>query len=44
VTVRRIVSIAASDIRAGKRFYQDVLGLELLMDHGWIAILARSSR
>jgi catechol 2,3-dioxygenase-like lactoylglutathione lyase family enzyme len=39
VTVRRIVSIAASDIRAGKRFYQDVLGLELLMDHGWIAIL-----
>jgi catechol 2,3-dioxygenase-like lactoylglutathione lyase family enzyme len=35
VTVRRIVSnIAASDIRAGKRFYQDVLGLELLMDHG----------
>ncbi|MEO7464075.1 MAG: hypothetical protein ABIV42_01210 [Nitrosospira sp.] len=25
------------DIETAKRFYQDVLGLELLMDHGWIA-------
>ncbi len=36
--VRRIVAnIATSDIAAAKRFYQDVLGLDLLMDLGWIA-------
>ena len=36
--VNRIVAnIAAHDIAAAKRFYQDVLGLDLLMDHGWIA-------
>ncbi|HET9452013.1 MAG TPA: VOC family protein [Aggregicoccus sp.] len=36
--VRRIVAdIATSDVAAAKRFYQDVLGLDLLMDHGWIA-------
>jgi catechol 2,3-dioxygenase-like lactoylglutathione lyase family enzyme len=36
--VRRIVAnIATQDIAAAKRFYGDVLGLELLMDHGWIA-------
>ena len=36
--VKRIVAnIAAPDIAAAKRFYQDVLGLEPLMDHGWIA-------
>ncbi|WP_027059336.1 VOC family protein [Mesorhizobium loti] len=36
--VRRIIAnIETSDIVAAKRFYQDVLGLDLLMDHGWIA-------
>jgi catechol 2,3-dioxygenase-like lactoylglutathione lyase family enzyme len=36
--VKRIVAdVAAADPAAAKRFYQDVLGLELLMDHGWIA-------
>ncbi|RNB90320.1 glyoxalase [Brevibacillus fluminis] len=36
--VKRIVSnIQAHDPQAAKRFYQDVLGLDLLMDHGWIA-------
>lgn len=36
--VRRIVSnIAAADVTAAKRFYRDALGLEVLMDHGWIA-------
>ncbi len=36
--VRRIIAnIATSDIKAAKRFYHDVLGLDLLMDHGWIA-------
>ena len=36
--VKRIVSnIDTRDIAAAKRFYQDVLGLEVLMDHGWLA-------
>lgn len=36
--VRRIVAnIATQDIAAAKAFYGDVLGLDLLMDHGWIA-------
>ncbi|BAV48883.1 Glyoxalase/bleomycin resistance protein/dioxygenase protein/dioxygenase [Mesorhizobium loti] len=36
--VRRIVAnIATKDASAAKRFYQDVLGLDLLMDQGWIA-------
>jgi catechol 2,3-dioxygenase-like lactoylglutathione lyase family enzyme len=36
--VKRIVAnIDARDIAAAKSFYQDVLGLDLLMDHGWIA-------
>ncbi|MBZ6074824.1 VOC family protein [Microvirga puerhi] len=36
--VQRIVAnIGAENIAAAKRFYQDVLGLDLLMDHGWIA-------
>ncbi|RWC56873.1 VOC family protein [Mesorhizobium sp.] len=36
--VRRIVAnIETSDVAAAKRFYQDVLGLDALMDLGWIA-------
>ncbi|OWK37656.1 VOC family protein [Fimbriiglobus ruber] len=36
--VKRIVAnIATPDVAAAKRFYQDVLGLDVLMDHGWIA-------
>lgn len=35
--VRRIVTnIAASDVSAARRFYGDILGLDVLMDHGWI--------
>lgn len=35
--VKRIVAnIHARDAAAAKCFYQDVLGLDLLMDHGWI--------
>jgi catechol 2,3-dioxygenase-like lactoylglutathione lyase family enzyme len=38
VKVRRITSnIAAADVAAAKRFYHDVLGLEVMMDLGWIA-------
>jgi catechol 2,3-dioxygenase-like lactoylglutathione lyase family enzyme len=37
MTVRRIVSnIAVGDTTAAKQFYGDVLGLDLLMDHGWV--------
>ena len=36
--VKRIVAnIDTQDISAAKCFYQDVLGLNVLMDHGWIA-------
>jgi catechol 2,3-dioxygenase-like lactoylglutathione lyase family enzyme len=35
--VKRIIAnIDTQDIAAAKFFYQDVLGLDLLMDHGWI--------
>lgn len=38
MTVRRIVAnIAAADPAAARGFYGDVLGLDLLMDLGWIA-------
>jgi catechol 2,3-dioxygenase-like lactoylglutathione lyase family enzyme len=38
VRVRRIVAdVRAPDPAAAKRFYQDVLGLDVLMDQGWIA-------
>jgi predicted enzyme related to lactoylglutathione lyase len=38
VKVRRIINnITAADMAAAKRFYQDVLGLEVVMDPGWIA-------
>ena len=37
MTVRRIVAnIAAENLSAAKLFYGDVLGLDQLMDHGWI--------
>jgi catechol 2,3-dioxygenase-like lactoylglutathione lyase family enzyme len=36
--VKRIIAdIHTQDIAAAKRFYHDILGLELLMDQGWIA-------
>jgi catechol 2,3-dioxygenase-like lactoylglutathione lyase family enzyme len=36
--IKRIVAnVEAQTPAAAKRFYQDVLGLELLMDLGWIA-------
>lgn len=37
--VNRIVAnihARAEEVAAAKRFYHDVLGLEVLMDHGWI--------
>lgn len=36
--VKRIVAnIASPDVDAARRFYRDILGLDLLMDQGWIA-------
>jgi catechol 2,3-dioxygenase-like lactoylglutathione lyase family enzyme len=38
VKVKRIVvNVQTADIAAAAAFYRDVLGLELLMDLGWIA-------
>ena len=38
MTVRRIVAnVATKNVAAARRFYQDVLGLDLLMYMGWIA-------
>jgi catechol 2,3-dioxygenase-like lactoylglutathione lyase family enzyme len=38
MTVRRVVAnIATGDVAAAKRFYAEVLGLDVLMDMGWIA-------
>jgi catechol 2,3-dioxygenase-like lactoylglutathione lyase family enzyme len=43
--VKRIVSnFAASDLSRAKRFYADILGLEVVMDHGWIVTFASSSQ
>ena len=36
--VKRIIpNIDTRNIAAARRFYGDVLGLDVLMDHGWIA-------
>jgi catechol 2,3-dioxygenase-like lactoylglutathione lyase family enzyme len=38
VKVKRVVAnVAVSDPAVAKRFYQDLLGLEVVMDLGWIA-------
>jgi catechol 2,3-dioxygenase-like lactoylglutathione lyase family enzyme len=43
--VKRIVAnIAAADISAASRFYRDILGLEVLMDHGWIVTYGSSRK
>ncbi|MEZ5831126.1 MAG: VOC family protein [Dongiaceae bacterium] len=43
--VKRIIAnIATNDIAAAKRFYQDILGLGLSMDLGWIATYGSSEK
>jgi len=43
--VKRIVAnIATEDIAAARRFYQGILGLDLLMDHGWLATYGSSQK
>ncbi|MCS4279902.1 VOC family protein [Stenotrophomonas rhizophila] len=42
--VKRIIAnIAASYPAAADSFYRDILGLELVMDHGWIRTYAGSA-
>ncbi|MBB2749481.1 UNVERIFIED_ORG: catechol 2,3-dioxygenase-like lactoylglutathione lyase family enzyme [Rhizobium aethiopicum] len=34
--MRIVANIEAPDITPARRFYQDILGLDVIMDHGWI--------
>ena len=43
--VKRIVAnIATKDLDAAKRFYEGVLGLDVLMNHGWIVTYGNSDK
>jgi catechol 2,3-dioxygenase-like lactoylglutathione lyase family enzyme len=43
--VKRIMAnTATKDIAAAKRFYQDILGLDRLMDHGWLVTYGSSEK
>ncbi len=43
--IRRIVAnIETPDAAAARRFYHDVLGLDVLMDQGWIATYGSEER
>jgi catechol 2,3-dioxygenase-like lactoylglutathione lyase family enzyme len=43
--VKRIVAnIAAKDVSAAKRFYHDILGLDVLMDHDWLVTYGSSQK
>ena len=43
--VKRIVAnIATADPEVADRFYRDILGLEVVMDHGWLRTLASSAK
>jgi catechol 2,3-dioxygenase-like lactoylglutathione lyase family enzyme len=43
--VKRIMAnVSTSDISAAKRFYGDVLGLDLMMDHGWMTTYGSPER
>ena len=43
--VKRITAnIDTKDVAAAKRFYQDVLGLDVLMDHGWLVTYGSSAK
>ena len=43
--VKRIVTnIATADVSKARHFYKDVLGLEIVMDQGWIATFAAPTK
>ena len=35
--VRVVANVASSDVEAAKRFYGDIVGMDIVMDLGWIA-------
>jgi len=44
MAVRRIITnIAAGDLSLAQRFYGDILGLDLVMEHGWIVTYGNTS-
>jgi catechol 2,3-dioxygenase-like lactoylglutathione lyase family enzyme len=41
MSVKRIVTnVATQDVAAAKAFYGDILGMDIVMDHGWIVTYA----
>ncbi|HWK75302.1 MAG TPA: VOC family protein [Povalibacter sp.] len=43
--IKRIMAnVATPQVEKARAFYQDVLGLDLVMDHGWIRTYATDSR
>ncbi|HEX5325224.1 MAG TPA: VOC family protein [Acetobacteraceae bacterium] len=41
MAVKRIVAnIATDDVGRGRGFYADILGLQVVMDHGWLVTFA----
>lgn len=43
--VKRIVSnLHVKKVKAAKRFYSDALGLEILMDHGWLTTYGSNAK
>ncbi len=43
--VKRIVAnVATSDIAAARRFYGEFLGLDVVMDHGWLTTYGSSAK
>ncbi len=45
MTVRRIVAnIATADPRSASAFYGEILGMDIVMDHGWIVTFASEER
>lgn len=44
MTVKRIVAnIAASSVEEARAFYGDILGMDVVMDHGWIITFASAA-
>lgn len=38
--LRIVANLAGSDLQAARVFYEELLGLDVVMDHGWIVTLA----
>ena len=42
--IRIVTNIAATDVSKARQFYVDVLGLSVVMDHGWIITFGSPER